>query len=434
MICETLILRKFHFYIHIGTEKTGSTTIQNALMQTSGDLQNVGFAYLVTHGRIESRAFAAAAINDKQPDDFLQSINKQSSEERQALREQLASELQDFTAQLPVHVHSIILSSEHFHSRLRHPRDVQWLHDFLLPYATQFTIICYLRPQAELVASSYSTMLKNNDTRSFHEVVEKICLPSNHYYNYQKLLKLWTGAFAHTSIVPRVFSTGNLLKGDVVADFFNILGVHDDFYKQEKHSRQRLNESLTPVGQSILRTLNIAGKEYKKSLSDDQYIDCEALIETFKVKVISSFSGKGEAVSDAHFERIERDFWKSNEQVGLEWFDNDKALLATKPGFENKAINSYCPSLTESQLLLLEEIVAFLDELDSRYLIKLDPLASVFRDIAVMREHKSFEIAYRWMRLAQRIRPNGPFINRKLDAYRSARHHPLCRLKRFIFS
>ena len=427
-------MRKFYFYIHIGTEKTGSTTIQNVLKQTSNDLQNAGFAYLVTHGRIESRAFAAAAINDKQPDDFLQSIDKQSSEERQALREQLALELQDFTAQLPVHVHSIILSSEHFHSRLRHPRDVQWLHDFLLPYASRFTIICYLRPQAELVASSYSTMLKNNDTRSFHEVVEKICLPSNHYYNYQKILNLWAGVFAHTSIVPRVFSIGKFLKGDVVADFFNIIGVHDDFYKQEKHARQRLNESLSPVGQLILRTLNIAGKEYKKSLSDNQYIDCEALIETFKVKVISSFSGKGEAVNDAQFERIERDFWKSNEQVGLEWFDNDKALLATKPCFENKVINSYCPSLTEPQLLLLEEVVAFLDELDGRYLVKLDPLASVFRDIAVMRENKSLEIAYRWMCLAQRIRPNGPFINRKVDAYQSARNHPLYRLKRIIFS
>lgn len=428
------MLRKFNFYLHIGTEKTGSTAIQSELKKSSEYLQKAGLAYLVSHDRIESRAFAAAAVGDKQPDDFLQSIDTETAEDRQTLREQLALELVDFIAQLPAHVHSIIVSSEHFHSRLRHPRQLQWLHDFFLPYASQFTVICYLRPQAELVASYYSTMLKNNDSRSLHEVVEKTCLPSNHYYNYQKLLNLWAGVFTHKSIVARVFSSQTLLEGDVVVDFFNIIGLNDDIYKKEKHSRKRLNESLSLVGQSMLRTINLARKENKKSSLNEQYVDRQELIEKFKTKITSAFSGKGETVSDAQFERIERDFREGNRQVGREWFGNDKALFITKPIFENKVEKSYCPSLTESQLLLLEEIIVFLDELDSHYLIELDSLAPVFRDIAVMREQRDLEVAYRWMCLAQRIRPNGSFINRKINSYQSARNHPLYRLKRFIFS
>ncbi|WP_139788480.1 hypothetical protein [Halomonas sp. BC1] len=226
------MLRKFHFYLHIGTEKTGSTAIQIALLKNKDNLLDLGLAYLVSHDRIESRAFAAAAIGDKQKDDFLTRNNMDSAKSRQELRHQLASDLDSFISELPGHVHSIILSSEHFHSRLRYSNQVKWLYEFLLPYASGFTVICYVRPQVDLVSSSYSTMLKSYDARSLSEVVDSVCVKNNHYYNYNNFLSLWENVFGFESMVLRLFKADVMLQENVVADFFSAINNNAEFIKK----------------------------------------------------------------------------------------------------------------------------------------------------------------------------------------------------------
>ncbi|WP_139788481.1 hypothetical protein [Halomonas sp. BC1] len=159
--------------------------------------------------------------------------------------------------------------------------------------------------------------------------------------------------------------------------------------------------------------------------------ESKAYIDKLRVGVIALFSGKGEVVSDVDFFRIENEFKESNMKVGVKWFGDEFAIVNKKNDLTSNN-ESYCPPLDNNHLNLLEEVFVFLEKIDFQYHKKIDHLAPVFRDIAVMRERKSLNISYRWMTLAWRIRPNGPIINKKLDEYKTRRHSFFYHLNEFL--
>lgn len=396
--------RRFRFILHIGTEKTGTTTLQSYLHAAQSELSERGVAYYSSPGRVESRALAASAVGDQAPDDFLNQLGVQSPEQRQAFREETKEHFHAAMTALDERIHTVVISSEHFHSRLRQPWQVKWLQDLITPWANEVRVVVYLRQQTDVLSSYYSTALKNGEVRNLETLGRKICHAGNHFYNYQSLLELWGKIFGKEALTPSLFTAGDLKQGDIVADFLEVVGLSS--LQATRSDLPRQNESLNPAGQALLRGLNKARKREEGALPDDEY-------QPLARRVMNVFSGSGERLPSPSEAEVQSSFEASNHWVCEQFFSERPTLFPSKVGHRQKRPLV----LSKEQLALVQKVMARLERSAVTGLPELDGCAPYLRDAAVVLEANDIVNARKMMAMAQRIRPHGPFIAQKLEEY-----------------
>ncbi len=400
--------RQFRFILHIGTEKTGTTTLQHQLYHNQRSLQELGLNYFTSPERVESRTLAAAAVGDKVADDYLLRKRINTPDERQAFRKEVERYFSASLESLPGSVHTVIISSEHFHSRLCQPEHLRWLKSLLAPYSREIQVIVYLRRQVDMAASYYSTELKNGGVRTLEQAVRHGCRPGNHYFNYQALLSLWSETFGEHNITPRLFSPAELLNGDITADFLHATDLSACMLSAVAEYK-RYNESLTPFGQVLLRGLNASVKCARR-------LEPNGDIEEFALELRQQFAGSGERLDVELATEIQAAFDQSNATVCKQWFPEREFLFAPV-----KAAECRPPTiklLNTEQQILVGKIIQYLTATECESVLILDPCANYLRDMALQVEANDLPLATRLMELASQIRPQDPFINRKLGEYR----------------
>ena len=143
--------------LHVGTEKTGSTSIQAFLAGNIPLLAKHGIAYLPCCGLPASQRLVAAALVAGEQDHLAASLGlpaaELSLERKSRFRARLATEL----AGLPARIHTVLFSSEHLHSRLIDQGSVQRLHDLVAPLVDEVAVLVYLRRQDRLAVSRHTT-------------------------------------------------------------------------------------------------------------------------------------------------------------------------------------------------------------------------------------------------------------------------------------
>lgn len=426
----------FRFIIHIGTEKTGTTTLQHVLAKNRELLEYSGVYYLTTPQRIESRGMVAAALGNQQHDEFLSESGVDTAEKRQAFREATWQEVHATLSTLPKSIHTVVVSSEHFHSRLRHQKQVAWIRELFAEYANDFCIICYLRQQAELVESFYTTALKNGSTRKLDELAEKICKKTNHYYNYRMLLSLWAETFGDDCLAPRIFDKPTLMGGDVVKDFLSTADI-DVALKRPRRKRERYNESLSPLGQHLLRGMNVlqaeVNKEDVQEGHDNEFrIDGhdEEKCKEIRSAVIQSFPGSGEQVTGKVLQRIKHEFLESNTQVQQSWLPSQPEGLFSFSRYKKNIVEQNAP-ITRQQIDVTKNVIDFLSSDNGKSIPSINHCAGILKKLALHYEDNDIELSYELMDLALRIRPRGSFIKRKVAEYSEIRQRPLHRLRQW---
>ncbi|AEY02707.1 hypothetical protein GU3_14770 [Oceanimonas sp. GK1] len=409
--------QKFRIILHIGTEKTGTSTLQHLFHQQQHALLKQGIFYYASQNRVEARALAAAAMGDKAADDYLSSEAIHTPEQRQAFRQQVAEHFSAAMAAMPTQVHTVIISSEHFHSRLRRPEQLKWLQNLIAPWCHSLQMVVYLRRQVDLASSYYSTELKNGGIRTLEQTARQGCKPANHYFNYQALLALWESIFSEALITPRLFTKTELVNGDIVADFMHITGLTCHF--SDASRTFRYNESLTPFGQHLLLALNqMARKNVNGEVQD---------ISSLKSQLNKAFAGTGERLPLTLAHALQKAFYESNQAVCARWFSDRQALFdepEDKPAVATFRLNKQQAQLAKTVLGLVADASAGLPQLN--------PYADKLRDMAVVCESTDLELATLLMESAWLIRPQGPVINRKLGEYSIQRTQLGNRLKKWL--
>ncbi len=194
-------------FLHIGTEKTGSTSFQVWGAQNRDALRRQGICY------------ARAPGETAHLDTYLWTLDNFSGSRDQTRRgianvEDWAAFRRTFPDRLSAEISAAeadgctacILSCELLHSRLPQEDLIGRLHHLLVPLFDRITVLCWLRPQIDVVVSHMSTVSRTHAAVR-PEFVNR-ATPASAYYNYEDLVDRWSTVFGPDALCLIPYRTG----------------------------------------------------------------------------------------------------------------------------------------------------------------------------------------------------------------------------------
>lgn len=183
--------------LHIGTEKTGTTTLQRWCAGHRTALHAQGIHYPVSLGNEGHRDLSVLAMDADKPDDGYRSRGILSPTDHTTFSDQLKRAFaQEYDSNS--HVATWLVSSEHLHSRLTTPRMVQRVREFFAGRFASIRVVIHLRPQIDVARSRVSTFLRGG--RRYRSAWLEPQAPSDPYYNYNELVRRWEQAFGADAV------------------------------------------------------------------------------------------------------------------------------------------------------------------------------------------------------------------------------------------
>ncbi len=310
--------------LHIGTEKTGTTSIQRALTEHGAILEPHGIFYPpLFHGQRHVKISCFAMDNDRLD------LRKR----RLGLTDDAAIEKfrrnfrRDFAGEMDSNrkkATTLVIVNEHL-SRLQTTTEVERLKAFLAEFFDTVDIHLYIRRQDLLMRSMYSTVIKVGGVR------ENVFPPFEEggrdfvAFDFDRIFRLWTSVFARDAFLIHRFERSSLLSGDAVIDFL----VRSALFDEEAARALKVdavNASLDPIALEVLRRFNLAWSQQGHDKSGIRGIGAIAG---------DLFPGRGKPVSRGEAETFLSYFDASNRALAQAYFDTDTLFdtsdLATLP-------------------------------------------------------------------------------------------------------
>lgn len=237
--------------LHIGVEKTGTTSIQQFLSDRRSDLLPTGCLVPVLTGKGGHSALCVTCSEHFKDDDLCRYAQVASEEGWARYRDELLAVLKREIGDSG-DVRSLVFSSEHIQSRLRSVGELEKLKSFLTEAgATSIQVLVYLRDPAGIAASLYSTSVK------YGGKALDAPPPTNAYYrnvcHHQETMERFGAVFGVDAVVPRLFVPEEFVGGSVVDDFCEVAGVDRALCGGFV---ERRNPALSRTGIGVLRRLN----------------------------------------------------------------------------------------------------------------------------------------------------------------------------------
>ncbi|MGJ0125659.1 hypothetical protein ACP0SK_09120, partial [Campylobacter coli] len=236
-------------YVHIGTEKTGTTSIQTFLSNNRDLLHKRRIVYPNSLGNNGSQwNFAFLAYNNIRDDwycvdrkiytkyDFKNYKNKVFFDLKKELKKSKYQKL--------------LISSEHLSSRLQDLKEVKRCKKILnILGFKEIKIIVYLREQNTMASSSFSTDLK--DGKNTDRIVKGKEFAQ--LGDYKKLLHRWQEVFGKENLIVKLFDKDEFYQGDLLKDFMYSIDLKWD---DKFITPPRQNETLDLIGIELLKRIN----------------------------------------------------------------------------------------------------------------------------------------------------------------------------------
>lgn len=325
--------------LHIGTEKTGTTSLQEFLHLNRRILAGHGYLYTKSAGLRNNISLPIAVYNADRRDDLTQLREIHDDKELIAYQtttiNALRAELKHVKA-----IHTVVFSSEHIQSRLRTDDELSRLKNILNGLGfDQISIVVYLRAPAETVNSLYSTAIKSgwtiaNPPEPDNEYSRNIC-------DHRNTLMRFRSIFGLEALVPRIYSKADLVNGSIIDDFAEVIGF--PFSNDEYEIPRPKNENMTVIGLEILRRINqeipVFGDDQRPNLLRGNIL--AFVLEHLK-------DGDRYGMPTELRRQYEEAFRESNEWVRSEYFPNRQVLF--------EATQIPCPSESSFQPSELDQI------------------------------------------------------------------------------
>ncbi len=304
-------------FLHVGTEKTATTTIQDFLNINRKRLLEQGMIYTKSAGESNNRALACAAFNPSKRDDFTRSLQLKTDAELKDFQQKTILSLKKEIEAMSSNSDRLIFSSEHFQSRLTDLEEIERLKAIMVELgATEVIVVIYLRRPADLATSLFSTALKSGN------IFDEPPHPRNGYWNnicnHKATLEKFGSVFGKSKLIPRLFKRTEFVNGSIIDDITNIFGMPDinGFVLPENK-----NESLSMLGVSLLKRLNKSVPQWVDDRTNPARSNLVSYIE-------QNFTDE-KYVMPAHlYVQYEEEFRDSNEWVRQEFFPEKSTLFS----------------------------------------------------------------------------------------------------------
>lgn len=267
--------------LHIGVEKTGSTSIQTYLTRNREALLKKGILYAQSLS-LPNNDFLVAFSHDpnKKSDIRAKYTIPDSANEIEKFKNKVDSDLRE---EIEKHNPSrLIISNEHLTSRLGSVEELDRVFDFLYKFSDDIELLIYLRRQDSLLESLYSTAMIAGNTYDFNTYLRK--LRNRHDLHYYSLLKMWERFIPKEKMKIRIFEKEKLLNQDIVDDFLDQVGI-------VRENRETIEENISLGYKKIefLRRFNLliplSDKKLKHQRGNILQLLYKAPIEDDKIRM-----------------------------------------------------------------------------------------------------------------------------------------------------
>ena len=301
--------------LHIGTEKTGTTAIQEYLKSNRGDMQKRAYYHPIAADTEHSSQWEFVAIVHHAPwsQDTGRELGISDKASQDAFREQLAAKL-DKEFESANGADTLVISSEHFQSRLYLDREIADLKAFLERWVETFEVLVYFRRQDELALSLLSTRLKSSAQVTLDNILRTLNSAPK-YYAYDEIYARWAKAFGAEAMRPRIYDPEHWPNDSLVSDFCAATGVPELSIVPHRHNR-----SLNRQGFQFIHALNHLYPNPPGDRTNEKRAD---LVR----RVGQLFAGKYYPLSQHQAISFYRQFDKANERLRAMAFPDRAAPL-----------------------------------------------------------------------------------------------------------
>lgn len=337
--------------LHIGIEKTGTSVIQDFIAANPEALRDQGVAVLSSVGAPNHRNLVTYALRPDFDDDHVTALGIASPADRERWRANFKENLHRELDGLDPALHTVLISSEHFHSRLVSEDEIACVRALLADHFDEFRLIVYLRRQDQLAASLGSTYYKSGYTGSFDDLKQHIAqlVAAGHYFAFDRLLQLWGSQFGTDRLELRRYGAGYFLGGNLLEDFRRATGVLRE--GPEYTVPDSRNSSLSPAALTLLRYFNTAFEGGATTLPASQLTGLRqqliAVLEARHAGAATLFTAEEARTFYARFE-------SANDLVARNYFGED-ALFD-----ENFSVYPDSQAEPRMDAALLESLMGFL--------------------------------------------------------------------------
>lgn len=304
--------------LHIGTEKTGTTSIQKFLFQNRSKLMVAGRLFPASAGYISNQRLVVYAKRAPEADIADEGLDVNDPAALDAWKDQFVqehcAEVMAFHARHPKDS-TVIYSAEHLQSRLTTLDEIRRVARLLRPLFDEITVVVYLRRQDKYALSAHSTSVRGGNQRHFSfEGINAV----GPYYNYRELLENWSEVFGKNSLTVRLFERNRLVDTNVVADFCRVAGI--DVNQPGMEMPEAENEALSYTALSLLRTFNALDADNARLLGIPKSQLRGFLLD--KVQVIEDDLGRVLPARESA-EKFYQIFEADNQWIADSWLDGE---------------------------------------------------------------------------------------------------------------
>jgi len=233
--------------LHIGSGKTGTTSVQALLHRNRETLVARGVLFPATLGRPRHELFGLAMKPDAELVETAP-YRSQDPESPQAFRRRVRRRLfHEIEVASPERV---LISDEALYGS--HAASLERLRRFTDRHARRLRLVCYLRRQDDHLVSRYQQVVKVGEVRRLVDRFAQI--DHTHTYDYAARLDLWSRLVDPDSFVVRRFERSAFAGGSLYPDFLDAVGLAIDVGELDAVPRQ--NDSLDAESVEFLRLLN----------------------------------------------------------------------------------------------------------------------------------------------------------------------------------
>jgi len=207
--------------LHIGTEKTGTTAIQEFLRLNAKRYTDKGVIIPGYLGWSNHSLFTCCFYSSQRKDEISLMHGMNDIEARSRIRDETLTRLKDQVSGSTSA--KFIISSEHLHSRLTDELEIESLFEFASPLFNSVEVLLYIRKPIDTAVSSWSTSVKSGSCST------SLPNPSNPYIHnlcmHKESIMRWSKYFGESNVHVRLFRKDVFFRNDLICDFAASCGI-----------------------------------------------------------------------------------------------------------------------------------------------------------------------------------------------------------------